>query len=62
MVLFFYFLNYHTDNLRITVYFIHINCPCTFVEPMFMSMGWDYVFEMQPPAGPLFIPKMIYEV
>jgi hypothetical protein len=32
--------------------------PCK--EP-FMSMGWDYVSELQPPSGLLFIPQMIYE-
>jgi hypothetical protein len=27
----------------------------------FMSMGWDYVSELRPPTGLLFIPQMIYE-
>jgi hypothetical protein len=26
-----------------------------------MSMGWDYVSELRPPANLLFIPQMIYE-
>jgi hypothetical protein len=28
---------------------------------MFMSMGWDYVSELRPPTGLLFIPQVIYE-
>jgi hypothetical protein len=28
---------------------------------MFMSMGWDYVFEQRPPKSLLFIPHIIYE-
>jgi hypothetical protein len=28
---------------------------------MFMSMGWDYVSELRPLAGLLFIPRVIYE-
>jgi hypothetical protein len=26
-----------------------------------MSMGWDYVSELRPPTGLLFIPQIIYE-
>jgi hypothetical protein len=26
-----------------------------------MMMGWDYVSELQPPTGLLFIPQVIYE-
>jgi hypothetical protein len=25
-----------------------------------MSMGWDYVSELQPPTGLLFIPQVIH--
>jgi hypothetical protein len=28
---------------------------------MFMLMGRDYVSELQPPTGVLFIPQVIYE-
>jgi hypothetical protein len=28
---------------------------------LLMSMGWDHVFELQPPTGLLFSPQMIYE-
>jgi hypothetical protein len=28
---------------------------------MSMSMGWDYVSELRPPMGVLFIPQVIYE-
>jgi hypothetical protein len=28
---------------------------------LFMSMGWDYVSELRPSTGLLFIPKMIHE-
>jgi hypothetical protein len=28
---------------------------------LFMSMGWNYVSELWPPTGLLFIPQMIYE-
>jgi hypothetical protein len=28
---------------------------------MFMSMGWDYVSELQPPVGLLFISQVICE-
>jgi hypothetical protein len=27
----------------------------------FMSMGWDYVSELQPPTGLLFISQLTYE-
>jgi hypothetical protein len=26
-----------------------------------MSMGWDYISEMRPPTGILFVPQMTYE-
>jgi hypothetical protein len=26
-----------------------------------MSMGWNYVSELQPPTGLLFTPQVIYE-
>jgi hypothetical protein len=26
-----------------------------------MPMGWDYVSELRPPTGLLFIPQMIYD-
>jgi hypothetical protein len=32
------------------------------VVVVIMSMGWDYVSDLQPPAGLLFIPHMIYEL
>jgi hypothetical protein len=28
---------------------------------LFMSMGWDYIHELWPPAGLLFNPQMICE-
>jgi hypothetical protein len=28
---------------------------------LFMSMGWDYVSELQSPTGVLFLPQMIYK-
>jgi hypothetical protein len=28
---------------------------------MVMPMGWDYISELQPPTGLLFIPQLIYE-
>jgi hypothetical protein len=28
---------------------------------LFMLIGWEYVSELQPPMGLLFIPQMIYE-
>jgi hypothetical protein len=28
---------------------------------LFMLMGWDYVSELRPPTGPLFIHMMMYE-
>jgi hypothetical protein len=28
---------------------------------MIMSMGWDYVSELRPPTGLLFIPHVTYE-
>jgi hypothetical protein len=28
---------------------------------MMMSMGWDYVIELRPPTGLLFIHQVIYE-
>jgi hypothetical protein len=28
---------------------------------LFMSIGWDYVSELRPPAGLLFVPQVIYE-
>jgi hypothetical protein len=31
------------------------------VMMMMMSMGWDYVSELRPPTGLLFVPQVIYE-
>jgi hypothetical protein len=28
---------------------------------LFLSMEWDYISELWPPTGLLFIPQMIYE-
>jgi hypothetical protein len=36
---------------------LKINCSCL----SFMSIGWDYVFEVRPPTGLLFILQTIHE-
>jgi hypothetical protein len=50
----------HTQFMQ---HFLSMNILSTFVHPhlLFMSMGWDYVSELQPLMGLLFIPQMIYK-
>jgi hypothetical protein len=61
----------HNCNRVLSARNFHYFCYCSDIKHafkdilvlfmLFMSMGWDYVSELRPPVGLLFIPQMICE-